>query len=295
MTAVGRRPTLDELLEALHAIGNIEADFDALDPEKETFCVTLTFQRAQCPSDWRDGQPKPSWLIEQLIEELHAWSRQRSREEQWVSKEERMGSSIDTLMAHYTEELKKSAGATPQTLQTRFQTRILTDTILRLKELKERREAGEVYSATESRREKARKAWAEDEYEAPKREEEQRRAHSRANREDYSRAYTERMREAFDAEEEKAHRRGQGSFEDYFRRAFYGSGPFEPPPPKSTSGNKRPWYEILGVTVRATKDEIRKAHRRLAAKFHPDRYKEPDGHARMTEINTARDEGLGGL
>ncbi len=51
-----------------------------------------------------------------------------------------------------------------------------------------------------------------------------------------------------------------------------------------TPGNREP-----------TAKEITKAYRKLAAKFHPDRYKETDAHARMAEINTARDEGLGGV
>lgn len=278
MPSVGQRPTLNDLLEALHAITRVEADTDALDPKKETFRVVLTFQRADCPADWRDGQPKPSWLIEQLIAELHAWSRQRVREEQWVSKEARMGSSIDTLMAHYTEELKRTANARPETIKTRMDTRALTDTILRLKELKERREAGAVYSQTESRREKARKTWEEEEFEAPRREEAQRRQHEQ----EYRSASYEDLRGMW--EELKKSRK---VWEDQYRQA--------PPPRKPSSGNKTPWHDVLGVAVNATKVEITKAYRRLAAKYHPDRYKEADGHAKMAEINTARDEGLAGL
>ena len=307
MTEVGRRPTLYELLEALRAIFKVEADQDALDAQAETFRVVFTFRRSECPQDWQDGQPKPTWLIDQLIEELSAWLLQRNREAQWVSKEERMGSSIDTLMAHYTEELKKSQKATPQNIVTRMQARVFADTILRLKELKERREAGGVYSQTESRREKARKTWAEEEFEGPKREKQQR------DQYDYKQQYNQTDSSSssnpfgFDsATAEEILRQwadGFGRFyRDGFEQAFYygrgGEGPFNSqssrPPPQQPPG-KTPWYVTLGVTAKASKDEIRKAYRRLARKFHPDVSQEPDAAIRMAEINTARDEGLGGL
>ncbi len=51
--------------------------------------------------------------------------------------------------------------------------------------------------------------------------------------------------------------------------------------------SKRDYYETLGVGRSASKEEIRKAYRRLAREYHPDVNKAPDAEARFKEINEA--------
>ncbi len=49
----------------------------------------------------------------------------------------------------------------------------------------------------------------------------------------------------------------------------------------------RDYYEILGVSRDADKEEIKQAYRRLARKYHPDVNKEPGAEERFKEINRA--------
>ena len=47
------------------------------------------------------------------------------------------------------------------------------------------------------------------------------------------------------------------------------------------------YYQTLGVPRDAPAEDVKKAFRRLARKYHPDVSREPDAEARMKELNEA--------
>ncbi len=53
--------------------------------------------------------------------------------------------------------------------------------------------------------------------------------------------------------------------------------------------NKRDYYEVLGVAKDASEADIKRAYRKMAAKYHPDVNHEPDAEDRFKEINEANE------
>ena len=53
--------------------------------------------------------------------------------------------------------------------------------------------------------------------------------------------------------------------------------------------NERDYYEVLGVPKDASQEDIKKAYRTLAKKYHPDICKEPNANERFAEIQVAYD------
>lgn len=53
------------------------------------------------------------------------------------------------------------------------------------------------------------------------------------------------------------------------------------------SNTKRDYYEVLGISKSATEQEIKKAYRALAKKYHPDMNKEADAEVKFKEVQEA--------
>ena len=53
---------------------------------------------------------------------------------------------------------------------------------------------------------------------------------------------------------------------------------------------KKDYYDILGINKKATPEEIKKAYRTLAMKYHPDRNQgDKNSEAKFKEVNEAYD------
>lgn len=304
MSSVGKRPSLKELLHILEAMEVAEAYAEA--PGSRYFTFTLKVDREKLQEsvpDWSvNGLPKPRWLVEGLKEQLSKWHTQRIKEEEWVSREDRFGASIEALQGYFKDKMTaaKKRENKGNGLEAAIESALYAATILRLEELRQRREAGAVYSEASSRREKASKDWRAQEDDRDEMLRRQREQQYYAEQEEFSRRQHYSYGWTNDYTEDPLGRQRR-RFEEAFGWGTAGgwgkdtdSNPPPPPPPPPAQPNKRPWHETLGVPANSSKRQINHAYRRLAAKYHPDRYHEADRNTRMTDINTARDEGLAG-
>ena len=53
--------------------------------------------------------------------------------------------------------------------------------------------------------------------------------------------------------------------------------------------SKKDYYEVLGVNKSATEQEIKKAYRKLAIQYHPDKNSDPKAKDKFKEINEANE------
>ncbi|HJO81904.1 MAG TPA: DnaJ domain-containing protein, partial [SAR202 cluster bacterium] len=51
--------------------------------------------------------------------------------------------------------------------------------------------------------------------------------------------------------------------------------------------SKRDYYEVLGIPKNASEEDVKKAFRKLALEYHPDRNKEEGAEDRFKEVNEA--------
>jgi DnaJ-domain-containing protein 1 len=182
----------------------------------------------------------------------------------------RSGASVtDCIGWIYLQKRQCEAGPLLGDMTSNMEGRMFQAVIDHLQELHGRREAADRAKAEERKRREA--------------EEKARQEETKARENGYREFWRERM---------------DREFENAFYKGFWESAnqkrgrqeqPRQPPPP----GSGQKWFEVLGVSITATRDQIQRAYRKLATKYHPDK---PGGsHERMRDINAARDEGLAGL
>lgn len=287
-----------ELLQILASLVNVEAGTDALDPEAPTFTVKLTFSREKLYSYLGTRlhefarTPTPTYLLDDIMACLEALGGFQNREESWAREEVKFGASIDDVIHFLDFEIQKRRMS--KDTASVVEAKLYLNARDRLDQLRRRRAAGgAARTKAEQDRETDSKAWRHEEmYGDKRREEQQRQREKTSGRKDYGRGdYTkEEFTYNFSSDRPNFSRETFDAFHKMYEEAYRRTAEAR----SGTLGKK--WWEVLGVSIKANADEIKKAARRLASLYHPDKHNgSPEMSRKMQEINAARDEGLGGL
>lgn len=309
--------SLRDCIATLQGVTGITADISAQQLDCPEFLVTLKFSRDALrmsgAGDFADQEPVPTLLVQLILGHLLELDRIKQNETAWS----RRAATAPTL-ADCAAFLKGQSDREKGDVAGSYTKKYYARTLQHLEELRERRSVGGYANPFEAAHDADSAKWRFEESSAAEElRKQQEQAWRRRNGPDqqhtaweqafgfspgwgeYSSASAEEMAERVRKLYEEMLRQQGRSFDDQYYSHFYGDGPFgsfkqRPAPPPNTPTGKY-WFEVLGVSPQATKDQIQKAYRKLASKYHPDRYKAPDAHQRQTEINVARDEGLAGV
>jgi DnaJ-domain-containing protein 1 len=311
-------PTVEQLRAMLESVLKVEA---YRTPNGDRSVLNITIDSELLHQKGGSTYSRPEQIVAALLDTVSRMSYFDSVTKDYASSE-RLGTTVADIQAFINNELKHVPPSGD--LASIMRRRMYGETLQKLVELGVWRAAIDARRFQDAR-EKERKRQDEQKKADEafrKMEEEINKAHAKARAErmeEAMRRQRERMEEAMRRHNQESwagadRKRGSDDFKSEFEQAFHGfdwGGAFEESArrfdermrgrsqnnsnssggkPKARNKTARPWHEVLEIPATSSDAEIKKAYRRMASKFHPDKWKDPDATARMTEINTAWNE-----